>query len=260
MIQRAFVVRDDGEVLYVKSYDEKSSPSESSMPPHARACVMLFGSNSSTVLEELYTLDQGEIRWAYMFFNSFAVVLLTTPDEANPHLKMRMMSLGKAITMTYGGLMTSWSGDMGQIADMDDLVDSYVRMEIGRPSEELTAAIEKLVDASLESHTVAYAGVFDAAGDMIHGTVPESHATIIQSEISRGTVKPGVDIVPTVITIEGHEVCILRVQSYTVVAASYRDESRLTTSKAASEIAHGLDAFLHEKPKAPKRERARRKA
>lgn len=259
MIRRAFLVRIDGEVLYAKSYGESDSPSEHSIPPHARACVMLFGSSSSTVPEELYTQDQEETRWAYMFFNSFAVVLWATSDEKSPHLKKRMISLGRAVSVAYGAVMASWSGDMSQIEDMDGLVSSYMTMEIGRPSPELIAAIESLVDATLESHTVAYAGVFDAAGDLIHGTVPERHAAIIQSEIARGAAKPDVDFVPTGITIEGHQVFLLRVQSFTVVAASYRDEGRLTATEAVSEIAHALDARLREGLKASKKGRGRRK-
>jgi hypothetical protein len=249
MIRRAFVVKNDGELLYARTYEEDSPTSEYSIPPHARACVMLFGTNSSTSLEELYTQDQEGSRWAYMFFSSFAIVLLTTPEEENPHLKKRMVSLGRALSTAYGGVIASWSGDMSQIADMDELVASYMRLEIGHPSQELAAAIGALVDANLEMHTVAYMGVFDAGGNQIHGTVPENHAATIRSEISRGIIKPGVDVVPTGITIEGHEVFMLRVESFTVVTASYRDEGRLNAIKAVGEIAHSLETLLHQELK-----------
>ncbi|RDE11889.1 MAG: hypothetical protein C4K47_09325 [Candidatus Thorarchaeota archaeon] len=259
MIRRVFIVRNDGDLLYAKIYDEDAASSNRTIPPHALACVMLFSSNSSTALGELYTQNQEDNRWAYMFFNSFAVVVLTTSDEENPHLKKRMMSLGRAISTAYSGIMASWSGDMSQIADMESLVGSYVSMEIGSPSEELAEAIGSLVDANLEAQTVAYVGVFDAAGNLIHGTVPESHVTVIRSEISRGIVKPGVDVVPTGIAIEGHEVFLTRVRSYTVVAASYRDEGRLSAIKAVSEVAQSLEALVHEEPRAPKKMRGRRK-
>ncbi len=256
MIFRAYLVKSDGEPLYARSYQKGRSSVEDTVPPQVRTCVTLFASSRSTAVGQVYALEQEGLRWAYMFFESFAIALLASGDEDAAHLKKRMASLGKELVTIYGGVMASWSGDMGHIEGLEELVSRYVTMDLGLPSERVSAAIEKLVDANLEAHNVAYVGVFDAAGNVVHGTIPDSHRAAIRSEISRGVIKPVADVMPNTVTIEGHEVSILRVQSFTVAVASYRDESRLKAVKAAGEVAHSLELLLHDESR---RSRTRRR-
>lgn len=252
MILRAYLVKSDGEPLYARSYEKGRSSVEDTVPPQVRACVTLFTSSRSTAVGQVYALEHEGLRWAYMFFKSFAIALLTSGDEDAAHLKKRMTSLGKELVTVYGGVMTSWSGDMGHIEGLEELVSRYVKMDLGLPSERVSAVIEKIVDANLEAHNVAYVGVFDAAGNVVHGTIPDSHLAAIRSEISRGVIKPVADVMPNTVTIEGHEVSILRVQSFTVAVASYKDENRLKAVKAAGEIAHSLALLLHDESKRSK--------
>ncbi|RDE11215.1 MAG: hypothetical protein C4K49_12140 [Candidatus Thorarchaeota archaeon] len=260
MILRAYLVKTNGEPLYGRSYDKGRSSVEETVPPQVRACVTLFTSSGSTAAGQVYALKQEGMQWAYMFFKSFAIALLTSDDEDAAHLNKRMTSLGKEFATAYGELMVSWSGDMGQIEGLEALVNKYVTMNLGSPSERVSTAIEKLVDANLEAHNVAYVGVFDAAGSLVHGSVPDSHLAAIRSEISHGVIKAVADVVPNTVAIEGHEVSILRVHSFTVAVASYKDESRLKAVKAAGEIAHSIELLLDDESKSSKPRRRTRKA
>ncbi|MEE9540231.1 MAG: hypothetical protein V3V85_01910, partial [Candidatus Thorarchaeota archaeon] len=94
MILQVFLLRRDvGEHLYGMSFEHDVSEHITSMPPHIRACVTLFGSRESTAHDRAYTLEQDDLIWVYVFFEMFAVVVSTTEDEDIPRLRKRMFPL-----------------------------------------------------------------------------------------------------------------------------------------------------------------------
>ncbi|MHA2161904.1 MAG: hypothetical protein ACXABF_05745 [Candidatus Thorarchaeota archaeon] len=241
MILRAYILKSNGDPLYSTSYSKSDSDDIETIPPHVRACVILFRSRDSTQHGQMYTLEQEDNMWVYLFSETLAVVLLTSLDEDTTHLQKRMLSLSEALAENYGAVITSWSGSMASIEGLDDLVKSYVTFDLSLPSKRLMSKIEKLINIALEDKNVAYAGVFDASGEMLRGNVPESHIEKIHSEIARGVIKPVVDIVPTAMSIRGYDVQMFKVQSLTVAVAAYRESSKLDAVKVAGEIAQSLE-------------------
>jgi hypothetical protein len=245
VIQRVFLLRRDvGEHLCGMSFEHDVSEHITSMPPHVRACVTLFSSRESTAHGRAYTLEQDDLVWVYMFFEMFAVVVLTTKGENIPRLQKRMLSLGKAFSKSYGYLIASWSGDMGDIEGVGELVERYTRLDLDLGTD-ILSKIESLVHAILESYDVAYVGVFDAGGDLISGDIPDIHVQSIQDEISVVGINSGVEIMPHAIDIQGHSVQMLRVSSLSIAVAAYRDESRMAAAKAVSEIAQALHEAMN---------------
>jgi len=221
------------------SFEHDVSEHIKSMPPHIRTCVTLFGSRESTAHDRAYTLEQDDLIWVYVFFDMFAVVVSTTKDEDIPPLRKRMFSLGKAFSKSYGHIISSWSGDMGDIEGIDTLVEQYMQLNLDLGSD-ILSKIESLVTNCLENNDVAYAGVFDAGGNLLSGDIPDSHIQRIQDEISVAGINSGVELMPHAIEIQGHSVQMLRVSSLSIAVAAYRDESRMAAAKAVSEIAQAL--------------------
>ncbi|NOR39215.1 MAG: hypothetical protein GQ580_06485 [Candidatus Thorarchaeota archaeon] len=226
------------------SFEDDVSEHITSMPPHIRACVTLFGSRESTAHDRAYTLEQDDLVWVYVFFEMFAVVVSTTPDEDIPPLRKRMFSLGKAFAKSYGHIIASWSGDMGDIEGVDTLVEQYMRLNLDLGSD-ILSKIESLVNTILENYAVAYAGVFDAGGTLLSGDIPDSHIQRIQDEISVAGIDSGVELMPHALEIQGHSVQMLRVSSLSIAVAAYRDESRMAATKAVSEIAQALHEAMN---------------
>jgi hypothetical protein len=226
------------------SFEHDVSEHITSMPPHIRACVTLFGSRESTAHDRAYTLEQDNLVWVYVFFEMFAVVVSTTKGEAIPRLRKRMFSLGKAFANSYGHLIASWSGDMGDIEGVDTLVEQYMRLNLDLGSD-ILSKIESLVTNILENYDVAYAGVFDAGGDLLSGDIPDSHIQSIQDEISVAGINSGVELMPHAVEIQGHSVQMLRVSSLSIAVAAYRNESRMAAAKAVSEIAQALHEAMN---------------
>ena len=226
------------------SFEHDASEHITSMPPHIRACVTLFGSRESTAHDRAYTLEQDDLVWVYVFFEMFAVVVSTTEGEDIPPLRKRMISLGKAFAKSYGHIIASWSGDMGDIEGVDTLVERYMRLSLDLGSD-ILSKIENLVNTILENYDVAYAGVFDAGGDLLSGDIPDSHIQSIRDEIAIEGINSGVDIMPHAIDIQGHSVQMLRVSSLSIAVAAYRDESRMAAAKAVSEIAQALHEAMN---------------
>ncbi len=226
------------------SFEHDVSEHITSMPPHIRACVTLFGSRESTAHDRAYKLEQDDLIWVYVFFEMFAVVVSTTEDEDIPRLRKRMFSLGKAFAKSYGHIIASWSGDMGDIEGVDTLVERYMRLDLDLGSD-ILSKIESLVNTILENYDVAYAGVFDAGGDLLSGDIPDSHIQSIQDEISVAGINSGVELMPHAVEIQGHSVQMLRVSSLSIAVAAYRDESRMAAAKAVSEIAQALHEAMN---------------
>jgi len=245
VILRVFLLRRDvGEHLYGMSFEHDVSEHITSMPPHIRACVTLFGSRESTAHDRAYTLEQDDLVWVYVFFEMFAVVVSTTKDEDIPPLRKRMFSLGRDFAKSYGHIIASWSGDMGDIEGVDALVERYMRLNLDIGSD-ILSKIENLVTKILENYDVAYAGVFDAGGDLLSGDIPDSHIQSIQDEISGAGMNSGVEIMPHAVEIQGHSVQMLRVSSLSIAVAAYRNESRMAAAKAVSEIAQALHEAMN---------------
>jgi len=245
VILRVFLLRRDvGEHLYGTSFEHDVSEHTTSMPSHVRACVTLFGSRESTAHDRAYTLEQDDLVWVCMFFEMFAIVVSTTKGEDIPRLRKRMFSLGKAFAKSYGYIIASWSGDMGDIEGVDALVERYMHFEPDLGNE-ILLNIESLVNTILENYDVAYAGVFDAGGNLLSGDIPDSHIQSIQDEISVAGVNFGVELMPHAIDIQGHSVQMLRVSSLSIAVAAYRDESRMAAAKAVSEIAQALHEAMN---------------
>ena len=245
VILRVFLLRRDvGEHLCGMSFEHDVSEHITSMPPHIRACVTLFGSRESTAHGRAYTLEQDDLVWVYLFFEMFAVVVLTTKGENIPRLQKRMLSLGKAFSKSYGYIIASWSGDMGDIEGVGALVERYMQLDLDLGTD-IQSKIESLVNTILENYDVAYAGVFDAGGDLLSGDIPDSHIQSIQDEISIEGINSGVEIMPHAIDIQGHSVQMLRVSSLSIAVAAYRDESRMAAAKAVSEIAQALHEAMN---------------
>jgi len=226
------------------SFEHDVSEHTTSMPLHIRACVTLFGSRESAAHGRAYTLEQDDLVWVCLFFEMFAVVVLTTKGENIPRLQKRMLSLGKAFSKSYGYMMASWSGDMDDIEGVSALVERYMQLDLDLGTD-IQSKIESIVNTILENYDVAYAGVFDAGGDLLSGDIPASHIQSIQDEISIEGINSGVEIMPHAIDIQGHSVQMLRVRSLSIAVAAYRDESRMAAAKAVSEIAQALHEAMN---------------
>jgi hypothetical protein len=240
LILKVFIIGASGEAVYGTSIVDDSPDEEHQIPAHVVACVTLFGSREIASQRRVYTLQELDHLWAYVMFDQFTLVFLTTTEEDQSTLKKRMLSLGKELVRIYGTLIPSWSGDMGQIEDLDDLVKQYVGLSLAHPEEDTMRAIESIVTDSLENHEIVYTGIFDTIGNEIAGTVPKQHLKIIQREISDGTVHSMDPMVPDIIKIQGYDVNILRVDYLAVAVATHKDAGRLIAIKTIDEIAHAL--------------------
>ncbi len=242
MILRAYIMKNDGEQLLARSYEsEEGAEKADPMPAHVRSCVLLFHSRESTTLEQAYTLEQCDTIWTYVFYENFAVIILASEKESQLEISKRMLTIGRAIARTFGQVIEFWCGDMSDIEGIEELVDSIITMSLDAPKSITPEDIEILVTKTLETHQVAYAGIFDAQGEMLGGNVPESHISYIQEEIGRGLVSASVGLMPTEIKFRQHRIHILSVYSLTVAVGTYRADSRIKAVGATSEIAKSLD-------------------
>jgi hypothetical protein len=167
------------------------------------------------------------------------VVLQTTENEDMASAKRRIISMGKAIAGVYGAVENALEDNKkGRV--FDAIVDRYVQMDFSILTDSLLAVMELIIYSALEKYNIAYAGVFNVEGRQIKGNVPENHVRKIKAQLSEGTLKPSVEIVPSTTVIDGYDVQLLKVQYLTVVAAPYRDSSRLPATRAVGEMADAL--------------------
>jgi hypothetical protein len=145
----------------------------------------------------VYTLEQSGALWSYVFFENFAVILFTTFDENEIALKKMMMALGRAISSQFGGLISSWSGNIGEFEGMDSLVDRYVGIDLELPSDAILDGAYKLMNNALEDHEIAYVGLLDARGNLLRGNICCRYGSYrsrdygIQCAIAQGTFLDG---------------------------------------------------------------------
>ncbi len=244
MIRCVYIVKSDGEPVYRRSYDDDVDSDMCDVPSFVRNSVALFASRPTTSSERAYHLENDGDIWTYAFFQDFALVALSRKGEAITPLKSQVMSLGKAVAHQLGDLVRSWGGSMAEIVDLNELCDSYVSVDMGPADASLKRKIDKIVDSALEKPEVGFVGVFDSHGELISGNVPEIHLFRIEVEIAQGVIKPVTDIAPTTVTSGEDKIQMLRVSSFTVVAASHEGESPLHAIGVVSDLAYSLDEAL----------------
>jgi hypothetical protein len=240
MIRNLYIVKSDGDPLYSRSFEEDNAADMNALPLFVRNSVTLFHSRSSTSSERVYTLEHEDSVWAYVFFDSFVVVSLSSKDIKMNDLKNVMLSIGRHLALKFGDMITSWSGSMSEIIDIDELIDQYLSVNLGPPSKKLQKKIERLIHKTLLKPEIAFAGIFDSNGKLIEGNIPETHLFRIEVEISHGSITPVMDIVPTSVNSGDYKLQMLRVNSLTVVAASQENESTMRAVAVVSEIANKL--------------------
>jgi hypothetical protein len=240
MLRQLYLIKSDGDPLYGRSFEEDNAVDLKSIPLFVRNSVTLFHSRSSTSSERVYTLEHEDSIWSYVFFHSFALVTVSNKEDSLMDLKNVVQSLGRSLAQRFGEMISSWSGSMSEIVDIDTLIDQYISVNLGPPSKKILKKIEKLVNKALMKPEIAFAGVFDASGKMIEGNLPPTHLFRIEVEISQGIIKPVMDIVPTSVNSGDYKLQMLRVNSLTAVVASHENESTLRAVAVVGEIAHTL--------------------
>ncbi len=246
MILQIHLIKPNGDPIYGRSYETSPPAKIHGVPAHVKACAILYHSSSGTSRERVYTLEQNDDLWAFLFFESMSVVFLMPAGTDFSAEKKMMQSLGKEIAASYGDFVNAWSGSIGDFEGIDTLADRFVLWDLGGPTKGEMTKIGKAVDKALEKFNVAYAGVVDATGEMLTGNIPENHLQSIVTEISNDSIAPSREMVPTSITVHEHVVHLLRVRSLVVVAASYPDAGRFPALKAVDDIAHKLAALVKE--------------
>jgi len=214
------------------------------LPTIVRNSVVLFHSRASTSSERVYTLDYEESVWAYAFFHSFALITHSSQGQHIAPMKNMMLALGRNLMSQYGEMIRSWSGSMSDIVDLDSLVDEYTSVSLMNLSESLLGSIDELVDSALEHPEISFIGVFDSSGKLLRGNVPESHLFRLEVEISQGSIRPVMDIVPTSVNAGEHKVQMLRVNMLTIAVAAAPTESTLHAVSMIGELAHSLNELL----------------
>ncbi|NWF96038.1 MAG: hypothetical protein HXY34_07820 [Candidatus Thorarchaeota archaeon] len=246
MIRAAYVVKNNGDPLYVRRYHSGTDESSghSPIPHHVRTCVMLYSSSSSTNPDQPYIMEHSGNMWVYSFLENFSLVIEATSDESPAALKKKAMSLGRAMARGYGPIVASWSGQLQDVTGLEELVDDYVQMDLQLPLDKSVPAIEEAITEILQKHDVAYVAVLDAQGQMIGGNVPDAHLRMIREWLTTGTLRTSMDLVPSALEISGYSVQTLRVRGLTAVAASYRGSSRMAATRAVSELGQAIMVSL----------------
>ncbi|MDH4213391.1 MAG: hypothetical protein OEV85_05685 [Candidatus Thorarchaeota archaeon] len=244
MIHCLYIVTSDGESLYGKSFEEDSRIDTKTLPAFVRNSVVLFHSRSSTSSERVYTLEYEESVWAYAFFQSLVLVARTSQGQHISPMKNMMLALGRSLMSQYGDTIRSWTGSMSEIIDLDSLIDDYISVSFTNPSESLLDAISQLLDSAMERQEISFVGVFDSSGKMLRGNFPESHLFRLEVEISRGAIKPVMDIVPTSVSSGEHKVQMFQVKTLTIAVAADPLESDMHAVSMVGELAYSLNELL----------------
>jgi hypothetical protein len=243
MIQCAYVIGSTGEVVFTKSYHNEEGSTFTELPDFADTIITLYQNSESTRKEHVYFHERENQIWAFVFFDQFVIVLETSSDEDKTSTTRRIISMGRTLASKHTGLESTESTET--TIDFAAIVDRYIELEFAAISEALLAVMELITYTALEKYNIAYAGIFNAQGQQIKGNIPENHARKIGVQVSQGTIKPSVDVVPWTAQIDGYEAQLLTVQYLTVVAAPYRDSSKLPATRAVGEMAESLrDALM----------------
>ena len=244
MIRYLYILKSDGDPIYGRSFEDNSIVDLRAIPSFVKNTVILFHSQSSTSSERVYTLMHNDSIWSYVFFSNFALISLSDNDADLVDLKSIMLSIGRNLAMKFGDLISTWSGSMSEIFDVDMLIEQFLAMNLDPLTKKIRKKIDKLITKALQKPEIAYVGVFDSKGKMIEGNLPETHLFRIEVEISQGSIKPVMDIVPTSVNSGDHKLQMLQVNTLTVVAATQETESALRAVAVVGEIAHALDDLM----------------
>ncbi len=244
MIKRAYVARHNGEPIFGRKYTSEEIEDDMQIPPSIRASIILLASARGTMLGSPYVIEQDDAIWVLCFFESFVVVLEADPNEKVDWLKRRALSLGRRILREFSFSVTAWPGEGSDIAGFADTIDLFARLNPAISVEKILKQVESTVNRVLVDYPVAYVGVFDAAGEMIGGNVPEDHIKIIRQEILGDSIRTSMDLVPTVVDVKGYEVHTIRVSMLTVVAAGYQEESKMAAVRAVGDLAQSIQNVL----------------
>ena len=164
MIRNLYIVKSNGDPLYGRCFEEDSVVDMNAIPLFVRNSAALFHSRSSTSSERVYTLEHKDSIWAYVFFDSFVLVTLSETSVSLTDLKNVVLSMGQSIAQKFGEMITSWSGSMSEIVDIDEVIDQYLAVNLGPPTKKLRKKIEKQIHKALLKPEIAFAGIFDAGG------------------------------------------------------------------------------------------------
>ncbi len=244
MIRYLYILKSDGDPIYGRSFEEDSIVDLNALPLFVKNTVTLFHSRASTSSERVYTLMHNDSIWSYVFFNNFVLISLSNNDADLIDLKSIMLSIGRSLSIRFGEIISTWSGSMSEIFDVDMMIEQFLAVNLDPLTKKLRKKIEQLVTKALEKPEIAYAGIFDSKGKMIEGNLPEMHLFRIEIEISQGSIKPVMDIVPTSVSSGDHRLQMLQVNTLTVVAASHESESSLPAVGVVGEIAHALNDLM----------------
>ncbi len=244
MIDCVYVLKDNGDAVYGRSFTEGQAIGPESIPPHARACALLLQSSTSARTESSYVLRQNGTLWLYAFFGRFSVVLQSRYTAAQTTLKKLVLSIGHAIVRHYGSTIASWSGDFGDVEGFDSLIESYTSIDLLKTNRHVESRLQETLDRVLESYPVAYAGVLNIVGEMVSGNVPEDHLSHIREEILGETFHLEPDMVPTTLQVFGYDVQVMGVGTYTIAVAPYLGDGIIQAMQAASEIAHAFESLI----------------
>ncbi len=238
-------MRLNGDLVFGRVYEgDGGSVDLTTVPAFVKACLVLLSSSTATVRMRPYTLEQDGSLWVYCLFESFAIVVEATAEEPLEWLGRRIITLGKEIARTNARVIASWSGGPLTGSDLSDLLDRYIHFGASNPSPDMVRQIETLVSNALAEQNVVYIGVFDAAAEMIAGNVPENHIAHLRPHIVGGTARPGMDIVPTTVEIDGYSVQLIRIHSLTVVAAPYPSDSHLHAARVVADLANSINKVI----------------
>lgn len=237
MILGVHILKGDGETLYNASYDDGRRVENKSVPSFVKACACLLHAGESTQLGVPYVLRQAGFVWAYAFFDSFVVVVSATEDEDKKSLGRIMLALGRNLVRVFGDVISYWSGNLGEIYQMHDLVAKYVLIDHEPPIDEIGPELDRKLDQALETYQVAYIGILGQNGEMLSGNIPDDHLVEIRKNLSRQMMKLSSDLVPISIDVRGYAVQISRIGLYSVIAAGYADSSRMAAVQAVDDVA-----------------------
>jgi len=84
MILQVHLVKPDGNAIYGRSYETSPPAKIQGIPAHVKACAVLYQSSSGTSRERVYTLEQNDDLWAYLFFALFNIAKRKRELEATP--------------------------------------------------------------------------------------------------------------------------------------------------------------------------------
>jgi hypothetical protein len=244
LILGVHILKGDGDLLYNASYDNGRRIDHESVPSFVKACVCLLHAGESTQLGVPYILRQAGIVWAYAFFDSFVVVVSATEDEDTNSLGRIMLALGRNLAHSFGDVISSWSGNMGEIYEMHDLVAKYVLTDYTHPIDKIGSELNRKLDQALETYHIAYIGILDQNGEMLSGNIPNDHLEAISENLTSQMIKLSSDLVPISIEVKGYTVHVSRIGLYSVVAAGYEDSSRMAAVKAVDDLAEGIRDIL----------------